>query len=88
MDMIISSMIKRKINHVEHGVAIVSEGVFHIMDEEHIRNCGITFTFDAHGHPELGNVSKAHIINVLLQRKLKELGIDIKSRPVDQWLLT
>ena len=83
VDLIISSMIKRKINNVDHGVAIVSEGVFHIMDEEVIRNCGITFTFDAHGHPELGNVSKAHIINVLLQRKLKELGIDIKSRPVE-----
>jgi ATP-dependent phosphofructokinase / diphosphate-dependent phosphofructokinase len=28
-------------------------------------------------------VSKAHIINVLVQRKLKTLGIDIKSRPVE-----
>ncbi|MBI5915480.1 MAG: 6-phosphofructokinase [Bacteroidetes bacterium] len=83
VDLIISSMVKRKINNVDHGVAIVSEGVFHILDDEEIRNCGITFTFDAHGHPELGNVSKAHIINVLLQKKLKELGIDIKSRPVE-----
>lgn len=81
--LIISSMIKRKINQVEHGVAIVSEGVFHILDQEEIKNCGIEFTYDAHGHPELGNVSKAHIINVLVQRKLKELGINIKSRPVE-----
>lgn len=83
VNLIISSMIKRKINKVEHGVAIVSEGVFHILDNDELKNSGITFTYDAHGHPELGNVSKAHIINVLVQRKLKALGIGIKSRPVE-----
>ena len=83
VNLIISSMIKRKINKIEHGVAIVSEGVFHILDLEELRNSGIDFTYDAHGHPELGNVSKAHIINVLVQRKLKSLGIEIKSRPVE-----
>ncbi len=83
VNLIISSMIKRKINKVDHGVAIVSEGVFHILDNDELKNSGINFTYDAHGHPELGNVSKAHIINVLLQKKLKALGIDIKSRPVE-----
>ena len=29
----------------------------------------------------MGNVSKAHIFNLLLQRRLKELGISVKSRP-------
>ncbi len=83
VSLIISSMIKRKIEHIEHGVVIVSEGIFHVLDDEEIKNCGITFTYDAHGHPELGNVSKAHIINVLVQRKLKELDVEIKSRPVE-----
>ncbi|MEO1517862.1 MAG: 6-phosphofructokinase [Bacteroidota bacterium] len=83
VNLIISSMIKRKIEGIDHGVVIVSEGIFHILDDEEIKNCGITFTYDAHGHPELGNVSKAHIINVLVQRKLKELDIQIKSRPVE-----
>jgi len=83
VNLIISSMIKRKINGVDHGVAIVSEGVFHLLDNEELHNSGIDFTYDAHGHPELGNVSKAHIINVLVQRKLKSLNIDIKSRPVE-----
>lgn len=82
-DLIISSMIKRRIDGVLHGVAIVSEGIFHFLSEEQIRNCGIAFTYDDHGHPELGNVSKAHIFNILVQRRLKELGIDIKSRPVE-----
>ncbi len=83
VNLIISSMVKRKIEHIEHGVAIVSEGIFHVLEDEEIKNCGIDFTYDAHGHPELGNVSKAHIINVLVQRKLKELNIKIKSRPVE-----
>lgn len=83
ISLIISSMVKRKLRGIDHGVAIVSEGIFHTLDSEEIKNCGIDFTYDAHGHPELGNVSKAHIINVLVQRKLKELGISIKSRPVE-----
>lgn len=83
INLIISSMVKRKIDGIDYGVAIVSEGIFHVLSDEEIKNCGITFTYDAHGHPELGNVSKAHIINVLVQRKLKQLGIQIKSRPVE-----
>ena len=79
--MIISSMIKRKLMGVEYGVAIVSEGVFHFMSDEEIEGTGINFTYDDHGHPGLGNVSKAHIFNMLVQRKLKKLGLSVKSRP-------
>jgi 6-phosphofructokinase 1 len=79
--MIISSMLKRKILGIEYGVAIVSEGVFHFMSDEEIEGTGINFTYDDHGHPELGNVSKAHIFNMLVQRKLKKLNISVKSRP-------
>jgi 6-phosphofructokinase 1 len=81
--MIISSIVKCKISGLEYGVALISEGVFHFMEEEEILNSGINFTYDEHGHPELGNVSKSHIFNYLLQLKLKELGLDIKSRPVE-----
>ncbi|MBN1157817.1 MAG: 6-phosphofructokinase [Bacteroidales bacterium] len=79
--MIISSMVKRQMMGIEYGVAIVSEGVFHFMSDEEIESTGINFTYDEHGHPELGNVSKSHIFNMLVQRRLKELGISIKSRP-------
>ena len=41
------------------------------------------FTYDEHGHPELGKVSKAHIFNEMIEKKLKELGIKVKSRPVE-----
>lgn len=83
INLIISAMIKRKMSGIMHGVAMVSEGVFHSLSMDEIKNSGISFTYDDHGHPELGNVSKAHIFNVLVQRRLKELGITIKSRPVE-----
>lgn len=83
INLVISAIIKRKIEGVDYGVAIISEGVFHFMSDEEITNSGINFTYDDHGHPELGNVSKAHIFNLLLQNKLKELGVSVKSRPVE-----
>ncbi|HJZ40831.1 MAG TPA: 6-phosphofructokinase [Bacteroidales bacterium] len=79
--LIISSMVKRRMLGIEYGVAIVSEGVFHFMSDEEIEGTGVNFTYDDHGHPELGNVSKAHIFNMLVQRKLKKLNITVKSRP-------
>jgi 6-phosphofructokinase 1 len=57
--------------------------VFHAISEKEIIEAGLQFTYDAHGHPELGNVSKANFFNILLQEKLKELGVNIKSRPND-----
>lgn len=83
VNLVISSMIKRKTDGVNYGVAMISEGVFHELGEDELKNCGVTFTYDDHGHPELGNVSKAHIFNILVQRKLKEIGLKIKSRPVE-----
>jgi len=82
-NLIISSILKRKISGIGYGVAIISEGVFHFMTDEEIKSTDINFTYDDHGHPELGNVSKAHIFNLLLQRKLKKLNINVKSRPVE-----
>jgi 6-phosphofructokinase 1 len=80
-NLMISAIIKRKLMGIDYGCAIVSEGVFHFMTDEEIIASGIQFTYDDHGHPELGNVSKSHIFNFLLQTKLKELGINVKSRP-------
>lgn len=79
--LVISSMVKRRIMGIDYGVAIISEGVFHYMSEKEIINTGINFTFDEYGHPELGNVSKSHIFNMLVQQELKNHRIVIKSRP-------
>tara|TARA_B110000208_G_scaffold170579_1_gene212267 strand:+ start:86186 stop:87430 length:1245 start_codon:yes stop_codon:yes gene_type:complete len=81
--LIISSIIKRKILNINYGVALISEGIFHNLPKREIDKSGINFTFDDHGHPELGNVSKSHILNVLVQDKLSKLGLNIKSRPIE-----
>jgi 6-phosphofructokinase 1 len=83
VDLVVSSIIKRKIMGIDYGGAIISEGVFHELSEEEIKKSGVTFSYDDHGHPELGKVSKAHIFNEMLENRLKELGIKIKSRPVE-----
>ncbi len=80
-NLVISSMVKRRLLGIDYGVAIISEGVFHFMSDEEIIATGINFTYDEHGHPELGNVSKSHIFNMLTQQKLKTLRINVKSRP-------
>jgi ATP-dependent phosphofructokinase / diphosphate-dependent phosphofructokinase len=83
VNLIISSMVKRQLLGINYGAVVVSEGVFHILDEEELKNSGIQFTYDDHGHPELGNISKSTVINVLVQQRLKALNISIKSRPVE-----
>ncbi len=79
--LVVSSMVKRRILGIDYGVAMISEGVFHFMSDEEIIETGINFTYDDHGHPELGNVSKSHIFNMLTQQHLKTLRINVKSRP-------
>ncbi|MBQ8761260.1 MAG: 6-phosphofructokinase [Bacteroidales bacterium] len=82
--LVASAMIKRRILGINYGVAIISEGVFHFMTDEEINNSGVQFSYDDHGHPELGNVSKAHIFNTLLQKHISsETKLPIKSRPVE-----
>ena len=83
INLMVSSIVKRKLLGVGYGVVIISEGVFHFMTDAEIEKSGVAFTYDEHGHPELGNVSKAHIFNLLLQQRLKLLGISVKSRPVE-----
>ena len=83
INLMVSSIVKRKLLGVDYGVIIISEGMFHFMTDAEIEKSGVAFTYDEHGHPELGNVSKAHIFNLLLQQRLKLLGISVKSRPVE-----
>lgn len=81
--LVISAIIKRKMMGLDYGAAIISEGVFHFMDEEEIKNSGINFTYDDHGHPELGKLSKSHIFNELIQKELEKLNMNVRSRPVE-----
>ncbi len=81
--MIISSIIKRKIMGIEYGAAMVSEGVFHFMTDEDIKASGANFTYDAHGHPELFNVSKAHVFNLMVRNTLSKTKLSTRLRPVE-----
>ncbi len=81
--LMVSSIVKRKILGINYGTIVISEGVFHFFSDEEIKNSGINFTYDDHGHPELGTISKAEAFNNLFQKRLKELGISTKSRPND-----
>jgi 6-phosphofructokinase 1 len=81
--LVISSIVKRKIMGVNYGCAIVSEGVFHALSDEEIKNSGVTFTYDDHGHPELGKISKAAIFSQLVDARMSKLGVKVKTRPVE-----
>ncbi|MFI3280488.1 MAG: 6-phosphofructokinase [Rikenellaceae bacterium] len=83
VNLVVSSIIKRKITGMDYGAAMISEGVFHELSDEEIKKSGVNFSYDDHGHPELGKVSKAHIFNEMLEVKLKEIGVKVKSRPVE-----
>jgi len=83
VDLVVSSIIKRKTMGIEPGVSVISEGVFHDLSEEDIKNSGIVFSFDDHGHPELSKISKAHIFSTLIDDKLVSLGVNTKNRPIE-----
>jgi len=81
--LVISSIVKKKILKMYHGVCVLSEGIFHFLKKEDIEHYGIIFNYDDHGHPELNEISKAHIINGLLTKCTKDLNLGVKSRPVE-----
>ena len=83
VNLAISSMIKRKILGIKYGAVVVSEGVFHFLTDEDLKKSNVTFSYDDHGHPELGKLSKAHLFNEMLEKKLNKLKINIKTRPVE-----
>jgi 6-phosphofructokinase len=83
INMAISSIVKRKLMGICYGAIMISEGVFHELSLEELESCGVKFTYDDHGHPELGKISKAQLFNEMVENKLKSLGISVKSRPVE-----
>ena len=79
----ISAIIKRKILGIPYGTVVVAEGVFHDLDPQEIKNAGVNMTYDEHGHPELGKISKAVLFNDILEKEFKKVGLKIKTRPVE-----
>ena len=81
--MAVSSIVKRKILGIPFGGIIISEGVFHLLSDEDLKATGVSFSYDEHGHPELGKVSKAQILNTVLEQRLKALNMKVKTRPIE-----
>jgi 6-phosphofructokinase 1 len=79
----ISAIVKRNILGIPYGAVMISEGVFHELSDEELKKSGVNFSYDEHGHPELGKVSKAHIFSEMLEMKMKELKLKTKIRPVE-----
>ena len=79
----ISTILKRKVLNLDYGTIIAAEGLFHELDIKELEDAGVRFSYDEHGHPELGKVSKAVLFNDLLEVELKKIGLKIKSRPVE-----
>ena len=79
----ISAILKRKIMGINYGTIVAAEGLFHEFKAEEMEAAGVHFSYDDHGHPELGKVSKAVLFNDLLEAEFKKIGLKVKSRPVE-----
>ena len=79
----VSAIIKRKLLGIDYGTVLVAEGVFHDLDPEEIKATGVNMSYDEHGHPELGKISKAVLFNDMLELEQKKLGLKIKTRPIE-----
>ena len=80
----ISAILKRKIMGVNYGTIVAAEGLFHDAGvAQEAVDAGIHFTYDDHGHPELGKISKAVLFNDILEKEFKKIGMKVKTRPVE-----
>ena len=79
----LSTIIKRKLLGIGYGTVVVAEGVFHDLDPQEIKNAGVSMTYDEHGHPELGKISKAVLFNDILEKEFKKIGLKVKTRPIE-----
>ncbi len=79
----VSAIIKRRILGIGYGTVVVAEGVFHDLSPEDIKATGVHMTYDEHGHPELGKISKAVLFNEILEKEFAKTGLKVKTRPVE-----
>ena len=79
----LSAIIKRKLLGIDYSTVVVAEGVFHDLSADDIKAAGVHMTYDEHGHPELGKISKAVLFNELLEKQAKKIGLKVKTRPVE-----
>ena len=79
----LSAIVKRNILGIPYGTVVVAEGVFHDLDADDLKSTGVNMTYDEHGHPELGKISKAVLFNDNLEKEFKKVGMKVKTRPIE-----
>ena len=79
----LSTIIKRKVMGIDYGTIVTAEGLFHDLDIKELEEAGVHFTYDDHGHPELGKLSKAVLFNDLLEKEINAVGLKVKGRPLE-----
>jgi len=79
----ISSMLKRQLMDLPYGMLMISEGIFHFMENQELEAAGVQFSTDSHGHPELHSISKSHVFNAIIRKELEKTKLDIRTRPVE-----
>ena len=69
----LSAIIKRKLLGIHYGTVVLAEGIFHDLDPEDLKGTGVHITYDEHGHPELGKISKPYFSTTFLRKSSQRL---------------
>jgi 6-phosphofructokinase len=84
-DLIIGSILKRKLNGKDYGVAVLAEGLIEsigekgllsALSEEELKHYG-RIERDDHGHLRLGELEFGRLVKDYLKKRLKELGLKV-----------
>jgi ATP-dependent phosphofructokinase / diphosphate-dependent phosphofructokinase len=75
VDIVLGAMLKRLSNGDDDGVAVLAEGLADGIDEKDLKDAGVTFERDDHGHIRLDEINFGDILKRRIQTELKGLGI-------------
>jgi 6-phosphofructokinase 1 len=82
VDTIVGAIVKRRSQGADHGVAVVAEGFVERLSPEALSAFSSAAT-DAYGHVRLADIPIGFALRDAVNRRLKELGIDITVVPKD-----
>jgi ATP-dependent phosphofructokinase / diphosphate-dependent phosphofructokinase len=75
VDIVLGAMLKRLAHGADDGVAVLAEGLADGIDEKDLKDAGVTFERDDHGHIRLDEINFGDILKRRIQTELKTLGI-------------
>lgn len=81
VDTIVGSILKRTVEGRNYGVAVVAEGFLEFLNPDELKALLTehhSLEFDDHGHLRLSELNFPDVLKFAIQRRLKELGINIR----------